>query len=128
MIVGQVVDAASGDPVGEAIVTLTMPKYVENPATPKGRVMTDREGRFFFTDLPAGEYFLQATKDGYAPGTYGERRAWACLRNYSFASVVNTHHENLRSNRCSPVVDGSSPCADHQPDRQMDRNADADGT
>jgi hypothetical protein len=76
MIVGQVVDAATGDPVGEAIVRLTMPKYFENPATPKDRVMADGEGRFFFSDLPAGEYFLQATKDGYAPGTHGERRAW----------------------------------------------------
>jgi hypothetical protein len=76
MIVGQVVDAATGDPVGEAIVVLTMPKYFENPTTPRGRVMADGEGRFFFTDLPAGEYFLQATKDGYAPGMYGQRRAW----------------------------------------------------
>src|SRR5262245_52100809 len=76
MIVGQVVDAATGDPVGEAIVTLTMPKYFENPATPRGRVMTDAEGRFFYSDLPAGEYFLEAKKDGYAPGMYGQRRAW----------------------------------------------------
>jgi Carboxypeptidase regulatory-like domain len=76
MIVGQVADAATGDPVPEAIVVLTMPKYFENPTTPRGRVMADGEGRFFFTDLPAGEYFLQATKDGYAPGMYGQRRAW----------------------------------------------------
>lgn len=76
MIVGQVVDAVTGDSVSEAIVRLTMPKYFGNPATPQGRVMTDGEGRFFFADLPAGEYFLEATKDGYAPGTYGQRRAW----------------------------------------------------
>jgi hypothetical protein len=75
MIVGQVVDATTGAPVGEAIVRLTMPKYLEHPTTPKGRVMADGEGRFFFTDPPPGEYFVQATKEGYAPGTYGQRRA-----------------------------------------------------
>ena len=54
-----------------------MPKYPENlPTTPKERVMSDREGRYFFADLPAGEYFLQAAKEGYAGGTYGQRRAW----------------------------------------------------
>ena len=76
MIVGQVVDAVTGDPVGESIVRLAMPKYLEDPAAPGGRVMTDGEGRFFFADLPAGEFYLQAKKDGYAPGEYGERRAW----------------------------------------------------
>lgn len=74
MVVGQVVDA-SGAPVPEAVVLLTMPKYfLELPTTPKGRVMADAEGRFFFTDLPAGEYYMQATKPGHAPGAYGQRR------------------------------------------------------
>lgn len=76
MIVGQVVDSGTGAPVGEAIVSLTTPRSFENPSAPRDRVMTDGEGRFFFADLPAGEYYLQARKDGYAPGIYGQRRAW----------------------------------------------------
>ena len=75
MIVGQVVDFTTSAPVSEAIVRLTLPKYSEDPTTPKGRVMADGEGRFFFAGLHPGEYFLQATKDGYAPGTFGQRRA-----------------------------------------------------
>jgi len=69
MIAGQVVDA-SGAPVPEEIVRLAMPRYLETlPTTPKGRVMADGEGRYFFADLPAGDYYLQASKDGYASGT-----------------------------------------------------------
>ena len=76
LIVGQVVDAITGVPIPEAIVLLTMPKYLQDlPTTPKGRVMADSEGRYFFADLPAGDYFLRASKEGYAGGVYGQRRA-----------------------------------------------------
>ena len=74
MILGQVVDSA-GSPVPEAIVQLTMPAFAfDLPSTPKGRVMADGDGRFFFMDLPAGEYFLSASKEGYAAGSYNQRR------------------------------------------------------
>jgi hypothetical protein len=74
LIVGQVVDEA-GSPVPEAIVQMSMPKYFsELPTTPKGRVMADAEGRFFFSDLPAGDYYLSAKMEGYSGGTYGLRR------------------------------------------------------
>jgi len=96
MVVGQVVDAATGDPVPEAIVRLTLPKYFENPAAPNDRVMADGEGRFFFSDLPAGDYFLQARKDGYAPGTYGERRAWGQSQLLSLAEGERLTDVTLR--------------------------------
>lgn len=79
MIVGQIVDATSGTPIPEAIVQLTMRQNASAPTAtrPGGRVMADDEGRFFFADLPAGDYHLGVTSEGYAPGEYGQHRAWA---------------------------------------------------
>jgi len=75
MIAGQVVDA-SGAPVAEAVVLLRMTKYAQQlPTTPKARVVTDRQGRYFFADLPAGAFYLHAMKEGYSGGTYGTRLA-----------------------------------------------------
>jgi uncharacterized protein (DUF2141 family) len=78
VVVGQVIDGISGEPIPEAIVTLNLPAFLPTlPTTPRGRAMADTEGRFFFTDLPAGEYSLSVIKDGYIAGTYGQRRASA---------------------------------------------------
>ena len=76
MIAGQVVDATTGAPVAEAVVRLTMPRYFNSPDAPGGRVMADGEGRFVFPDLPAGDYVLEAAREGYAPGRHGQRKAW----------------------------------------------------
>ena len=76
LIVGQVVDAVTGDPISGAVIRLTMPKYLPTlPTTPGGRVLTDEAGRYFFAGLPAGEFFLRASKEGFAGGAYGLRSA-----------------------------------------------------
>lgn len=78
VVVGQVIDGISGEPIPEAIVRLSMPAFLATlPTTPNGRVMADAEGRFFFTDLPAGDYYVGATRDGYITGQYGQRRPTA---------------------------------------------------
>lgn len=75
IVVGQVIDGISGEPMPDAIVTLNLPAFLPTLATtPRGRAMADPEGRFFFTDLPAGEYYLAATADGYITGQYAQRR------------------------------------------------------
>lgn len=74
LIIGQVIGAATGAPMAGATVQISMPKFFDNPAAPKGRVIADDEGRFFFADLPPGDYYLSAGKAGYMPGAYGQRR------------------------------------------------------
>lgn len=82
MIVGQVVDGVTGQPIPEASVRLTMSR---NQPAVHGRVIADSEGRFFFADLPGGDVALQASRDGYISGGYAQRRpdsdgAWLPLR------------------------------------------------
>jgi uncharacterized protein (DUF2141 family) len=102
IIVGQIVDAGSGAPVGNAIVTLggtTPPAPVAmspgraaapGPAGAPGgapgtgraaapaptilRQLTDADGRFAFRHLPRGAYSVSATRPGYVDGAYGRLR------------------------------------------------------
>jgi hypothetical protein len=78
LIVGIVVDAATGKPVGGATVSISsgvpaMPMAREAPAT-LPRILTSADGRFVYRDLRAGNYTITATKPGYAQGAYGRRR------------------------------------------------------
>jgi len=79
LIVGQVMDATSGQPVSESIVTLTLAAGPGSaPVSPaardaaSGKVITDGQGRFVFTGLGAGRYGLTAIKPGYTSGSYGK--------------------------------------------------------
>jgi Carboxypeptidase regulatory-like domain len=65
LIVGQVIDAATGNGVGGALVTLAGSR----------RVLTTPSGQFAFTQLPAGSHTLTAAKSGYIDGGFGMRRA-----------------------------------------------------
>lgn len=64
---GVVTDGATGAPVAGALVALVS-------ATPGGtmrpRQMTDSRGRYAFTHLPAGGYFVSAARPGYLDGGY----------------------------------------------------------
>lgn len=64
---GRVVDGAGSTPVPRARVRL-----VGGPGVSKGPVLTDAEGTFEFTALPAGNYSVQVEKSSYLPGRYPE--------------------------------------------------------
>ncbi len=76
LIVGQVVDAESGRPVGESIVTLMgNAGQAVNPAAALAaarKVITDSNGRFVYRELAKGQYSLTVMKPGYVAGNYGK--------------------------------------------------------
>lgn len=65
---GRVTAAATGQPLHR--VRLTLNTHNPNPPT----AVTDTRGEFEFTSLPAGSYSLTATRAGYLPIQYGQRR------------------------------------------------------
>jgi protocatechuate 3,4-dioxygenase beta subunit len=87
LVVGQVVDAASGAGVPGAVVTIgtyaaAVPAAAQlvdmnlappSPQNPR-RILTTESGRFLFRDLPAGRYELSASGPGYAASIYGQGR------------------------------------------------------
>ena len=70
-IAGQVVDAATGKPVGAVFVTLST-AVAKRDSTQS--VLTASDSRFVFRGLRAGEYGLAAIKAGYLPATFDQRR------------------------------------------------------
>ncbi len=68
LILGQVVDAATGRGVSHAIVR------VQGPGGELTQVADDT-GRFFAAGLKGGSYQIDATKSGYLDGAYGRLRA-----------------------------------------------------
>lgn len=66
---GRVVTGDTGRPIKRARVFLSAAEL------PGGRgMLTDDNGAFDFTDLPAGRYTINASKSGYIQLSYGQRR------------------------------------------------------
>lgn len=68
-IIGRVLAADSGRPVKRARVSISAPELPEGRAA-----LTDDTGLFEFTELPAGRYSLNASKNGFIGLSYGQRR------------------------------------------------------
>ena len=66
---GRIVALDTGQPLGRAQVTLGGAGL-----SPPRRTLTDDEGRYEFTDVPAGSFIVTASKTGYITLQYGQRR------------------------------------------------------
>jgi hypothetical protein len=77
-VVGRVVDAATGRPVGGAIASINSATSVVGTPSPgtsaSRRVVADDQGRFLFRNLAKGTYTFTASASGYLDGGYGTRR------------------------------------------------------
>jgi protocatechuate 3,4-dioxygenase beta subunit len=74
LLTGQVVDGTSSTPIGSAVVTLEGSATAGGNGRNSPRVLTDAQGRFYFSDVAAGSYTITATKPGWLPGAVGRRR------------------------------------------------------
>ncbi len=66
-LVVQVVDGATRSPIADAVITLN------GPGRPTTRVITDEAGRYAFSDLRRGVYFLAASHAGFFGNGTGDR-------------------------------------------------------
>jgi hypothetical protein len=68
VVIGQVIDAATGRAVRQAIVRITGGDVTVTR-------VADERGRFYFRNLPPGTYDITAMRDGYFDGAFGRVRA-----------------------------------------------------
>ena len=68
LILGLVVDAATGRGVPKAVVRLKGKGVAQTR-------LTDDHGRYYLSSLPAGDFTIDAIKSGYFDGAYGRLRA-----------------------------------------------------
>jgi protocatechuate 3,4-dioxygenase beta subunit len=69
-ITGRAVDGVTGTPLPGTVVGL-MRNPQDGGRLPGRSVMTDAQGRFAFSGLPAGRYALTTTRPGWTMGIYG---------------------------------------------------------
>jgi hypothetical protein len=83
-ISGTVVDARTGAPIADAVVSL---RRAGPPSTAPGEGLTDAKGRFVFRSLAAGDYIITVTRFGYADGGFGRTPQLATPRTVALADA-----------------------------------------
>lgn len=94
VVVAQVVDATDGRPIPGAVVALVAgPAASTTTAGPplipaqarRAVAVANGEGRVVFREVSAGQYWLSATLEGFAPGASGRQRPGGQARAFSIA-------------------------------------------
>ena len=90
VIRGRVIAADTGAPLRRARVTLSSPNLPSQRS-----VETDLDGRYEFTDLPAGRYRVRAAKGQFVPLEFGQRRAFESGRTIDLADGATLEKADL---------------------------------
>jgi protocatechuate 3,4-dioxygenase beta subunit len=72
-VAGVVASAKTGEPLGQARVTLVSTKNEREAVS----MITQEDGRFAFSGLSAGKYSLQGARRGYAPAAYEQHEQFS---------------------------------------------------
>jgi protocatechuate 3,4-dioxygenase beta subunit len=74
VVEGTVQEFASGYPLSRTVVQLVPVPHPDNVNLKVLHLRSASAGQFVFINVPDGYYFLIATRNGYFPGAYGQRR------------------------------------------------------
>jgi hypothetical protein len=74
VVQGTVQEYASGYPLSRTVVRLIPVPRADNIDLKQIQLRSAGAGQFVFFNVPDGYYFLIATRNGYFPGAYGQRR------------------------------------------------------
>jgi hypothetical protein len=74
VVQGTVQEFASGYALSRTVVRLVPVPRADNIDLRQMQLRTAAAGQFVFFNVPDGYYFLIATREGYFPGAYGQRR------------------------------------------------------
>ena len=91
VVMGRVIDATTERAIPGARVEI-----LGDPGIPSAVVLTDPDGRFAATELPAGRVRVFVTKDGYADGGPGQRWLGVAAIPYGFPNSVFVQYLTLR--------------------------------
>ena len=109
LILGQVLDGSTDQPMGGVIVSLAAPTPApappRPPTTPRRSVITDANGRFVFRELPAGKYaFSISTASGTLIGGFGLRRPGGTTQPFELTDGQRAGDVTLRAWRHGVVA------------------------
>lgn len=104
LILGQVLDGSNDRPMAGVVVTLNNPAGAVAP-TPARRAIADGNGRFVFSELPAGRYtFSISNASGALLGGYGMRRPGGTTQPFELGEGQRAGDVTLRAWRHGSVA------------------------